>query len=75
MSGSMKNKIPSSEELSEKKNSQKQKHGYFHWWLFQDEGTVAEDWPTAQQLWENEEVQKEIKKVQEAFNYTEKEQK
>ena len=38
-------------------------------WLFNVKGTVAEPWPTAEELWEDPEVQEEIKKFEEAIKY------
>lgn len=38
----------------------KQKTGYGNW-LFRKEGTAAEPWPTAEELWKDSDVQKSIK--------------
>ena len=34
---------------------------YVNWWLFRSKGTVAEPWPTAEQLLEDPHVQQAIK--------------
>lgn len=36
--------------------------------VIRGKGTVAEDWPTAEELWNNKEVQDEIKEVKNTFN-------
>ena len=41
--------------------TQKRKSGYGGW-LFRKEGTVAEPWPTAKQLWEDPNIQKVIQR-------------
>ena len=56
------------------KPPKKQKTGYISWWLFRKKGTVAEDWPTAEELRNDPDVQNEIKMVREAFAHTNKEQ-
>ena len=49
------------EKLSEKKIKQREKENkYVNWWLFRNKGTVAEPWPTAEELWDNPKVQKAI---------------
>ena len=60
----------SSGTSNKKKNEkvQDQKSSHVGWWLFRDKGTVAEPWPTAKELWDDEDVQNEIKKVKEAFS-------
>lgn len=58
------------DESEESQNAGKDKQGYFSSfkrWLVK--GTVAEPWPTAEELWEDPEVQKEIKKFEEAIKY------
>ncbi len=37
-------------------------------WFVHGKGTVAEPWPTAEELFNNPKVQKEMKEVQEAFD-------
>ena len=32
----------------------------YGWWLFRKKGTVAEPWPTAEELWNDPDVQKSI---------------
>ena len=32
----------------------------YGWWLFRKTGTVAEPWPTAEELWNDPDVQKSI---------------
>ncbi len=44
----------------EKNNIQKQKTGYGNW-LFRKEGTAAEPWPTADDLWNNPDIKKAVK--------------
>ena len=39
---------------------QEQDYGY-GWWLFRKKGTAAEPWPTAEELWNDPEVQKALK--------------
>ncbi len=46
-----------------------QRTGYISWWLFRTKGTVAEPWPTAEELRKDENVQREVKTVREAFNH------
>ena len=43
-----------------KSKIQKQKAGYGNW-LFRKEGTAAEDWPTADELWNDPDIQKAVK--------------
>ncbi len=69
MSNEKKTKTPSSKE------EKKQKTGYISWWLFRTKGTIAEDWPTAEELRNNEDVQNEIKAVRQAFQHTRTKQK
>ena len=71
MSEEEKSKAQSSPECREEK---KQKTGYISWWLFRKKGTVAEPWPTAEELRNDPDVQNEIKMVREAFAHTNKEQ-
>ncbi len=62
-----KTNLAKSEEFQ---NARKDKQGCFSSfkrWLVK--GTVAEPWPTAEELWEDPEVQKEIKKFEEAIKY------
>ena len=42
---------------------------YANWWLFRDEGTVAEN-RTMKEIWNDPEVQKEIAAVKRAFKNT-----
>ena len=57
------------EEAKSKKPAKKRKTGYGGW-LFRTKGTVAEPWPTGEELLNDPQVQKEIKKVRTAFkNY------
>ena len=50
------------EEASLKKSAeQKKKASYVNWWLFRNKGTVAEPWPTAEDLWSDPKVQDAIK--------------
>lgn len=58
-------------ESKEQKKEQKQKSGYGGW-LFRKEGTAAEPWPTGEDLWNDPEVQNEMKRVRDAFNHTKK---
>lgn len=69
MSGDVKNNTKSSDssDLPDNNDQEGQGSGYVNWWLFRDKGTIAEDWPTAEELWEDKSVQKEIEKVQKAF--------
>lgn len=66
----MSDNAKSGQSKDKPKKARKQKTGYISWWLFRKKGTVAEPWPTAKQLWDNEDVQDEIKVVEEAFNHT-----
>ncbi len=52
-------KSNSKKPLDKIKKSQKQNDGY-GWWLFRKKGTAAEPWPTAEDLWDDPEVQKAI---------------
>ena len=70
MSNEKKSKAQSSQEVREEK---KRKTGYISWWLFRKKGTVAEDWPTAEELRDDRDVQNEIKTVRKAFAHTNKE--
>ena len=63
------------EEKSENKKAKKRKSGYVSWWLFRTKGTVAEPWPTAEELWKDPDVQNEIKEMKDAFNHTKSSQK
>ena len=56
------------------KKSKKSKNDDMGWWLFRTKGTVAEPWPTGEELLNDPDVQKEIKRVRDAFNHTNKEQ-
>ena len=51
-----------------------QKNGYISGWLFRTKGTVAEPWPTAEELRKDKNVQNEVKMVRDAFNNINKEQ-
>ena len=55
MGNRSKNKI----QMTENTGKKKQKLGYGRW-LFRKEGTAAEPWPTAEDLWNNPKVQKAI---------------
>ena len=58
-------------ETEDKKKAKKRKTGYGGW-LFRTKGTVAEPWPTGEDLWKDPKVREEIKKVRNAFkNYEE----
>ena len=46
------------QEKTEKNNKDL---GYVNWWLFRDEGTVTEPWPTAEELWKDPGVQEAVK--------------
>ena len=53
-----------------KKEKKRRKHSeYVNWWLFRDEGTVAEK-RTMKEIWNDPEVQKEIAAVKRAFKNT-----
>ena len=56
MSDSEKLEKVSGNKLKEKEKKNK----YVNWWLFRNKGTVAEPWPTAEELWDNPKVQKAI---------------
>ena len=47
--------------LTTQKSATKKKLGYGNWWLFRKEGTAAEPWPTAEELWNDPEVKQAIK--------------
>ena len=58
--------MSSQNKVSDKKNrtETKQKNnnnGYVNWWLFRKKGTVAEPWPTAEELWKDPKVQATVK--------------
>ena len=53
-------------EVQQKENDNKQPTYWDR--VIRGKGTVAEDWPTAKQLWNNKEVQKELKEVKNTFN-------
>jgi len=55
----MANRAKDEKKPTQETKETKQKSGYGNW-LFRKEGTVAEPWPTAEELWENPEVQKSI---------------
>jgi len=59
-------------EESEKNNQIKQKSQKPTYWerVIKGKGTVAEPWPTAEELWNN--VKEEAKEVQTILNQTEK---
>ena len=61
-----------SKPMKEQK-TQKKKSGYGNW-LFRTEGTAAEPWPTAEELWNDPNVQREMKEVREVFNHVRKKQ-
>ena len=63
-----KNKDNNTAEKKRRKHSE-----YVNWWLFRDEGTVAEKY-TMKELWNDPEVQKEIAAVKRAFAHTKKTQ-
>ena len=54
----------------EKKDESKEKNKEPTYWerLIYGKGTVAEPWPTAEELWNDPEVQEDIQKVREAFD-------
>ncbi len=52
-----------------KKDAKKsKKEPTFLEWLIHGKGTVSEPWPTAKELFEDQELQEEIKKVQNIVN-------
>ncbi len=57
---------PANKAAAEKK-AKKSKSGYVSWWLFRSKGTVAEPWPAAEELWNDPDVQRNIKEVKKAF--------
>ena len=67
MSNNAESETRSTRKLKEEK---KQKTGYISWWLFKKKGTVAEPWPTAEELRDDPDVQNEIKMVKKAFAHT-----
>ena len=58
----------------ESQKEKQQKTGYISWWLFRTKGTVAEPWPTAEELCKDKSVQNEVEKVRNAFNHINREQ-
>ena len=52
-----------------KNKAKKSKSGYVSWWLFRTKGTAAEPWPTAEELWNDPDVQREIKEMKDAFSH------
>ena len=48
-----------SKALDKSKKNREDDSGY-SWWLFRKKGTVAEPWPTAEELWNDPDVQKII---------------
>ncbi len=55
------------QKLKPEKSQQKTNNGYVNWWLFRDKGTVAER-RTAEELWNDPAVKKEIEAVRKTFN-------
>ena len=54
-----------------KKDTEKSKREpTFLEWLIHGKGTVSEPWPTAKELFEDEELQEEIKEVRNIVNNT-----
>ena len=51
-----KKEVTESNQAEEKK----EKSGYVNWWLFRKKGTVSKSWATAEELWNNPKVRKEI---------------
>ena len=51
-----------------------QRTGYISGWLFRTKGTVAEPWPTAEELHKDKNVQNEVERVRNAFNHINREQ-
>ena len=47
-------------EIKAKQNGRERKSGYVNWWLFRTKGTVAEPWSSAEELWNNPDIQEEI---------------
>ncbi len=45
-----KNKKSESKPLDKAKKSKDRDHDGYGWWLFRKKGTVAEPWPTAEEL-------------------------
>ena len=60
----------------EKKDKSKEKNKEPTYWerLIHGKGTVAEPWPTAEELWNDPKVQEDIQKVREAFDVYQKTQ-
>lgn len=56
----MVNRAKDEKKTTKDTKEQKQHLGYGNW-LFRKKGTVAEPWPTAEELWNDPEVQKMIK--------------
>ena len=52
-------KSRSKKSLSKTETGQKKDDGY-GWWLFRKKGTAAEPWSTAEDLWNNPQVQKAL---------------
>ena len=48
-------------------NVKKKKEPIFNWWLFKTKGTAAEPWPTAEELWKDKNVQKELAEIKKVF--------
>ena len=64
--------MPQTKKKNKNEKNKAQKNGFSRWfrWLLPPiEGTVAEPWPTAEELWEDPEVQEEIKKFGDAIKY------
>jgi len=56
----MANRAKDEKKTTQETKETKQKSGYGNW-LFRKEGTAAEPWPTAEELWKDPKVQKVIK--------------
>ncbi len=56
----MADRIKNEEKAEQKTKEKTQKSGYGNW-LFRKEGTAAEPWPTAEDLWNDPEVKDAIK--------------
>ncbi len=56
----MAKKIKDRVKPTQKTKEKKQKLGYGNW-LFRKKGTAAEPWPTAEELWNDPEVQQAIR--------------
>ena len=61
-------KIIKPEDLSKKVGRIEEKNPSFGGWLFRTKGTVAEPWTTAEEIFEDQELQEEIKKVRNIVN-------